>query len=114
MAVCWLDGAIVPEEQAKVSVFDHGLLYGDGVFEGIRFYERQAFRLQLHLQRLQDSAQAINLTLPYSLTQLATGIHEVIRAYIKAGRFILSFTAITLFIYNEAWHIPSFLLMSLV
>ena len=88
MAVCWLDGAIVPEEQAKVSVFDHGLLYGDGVFEGIRFYERQAFRLQLHLQRLQDSAQAINLTLPYSLTQLATGIHEVIRAYADAAGYL--------------------------
>jgi branched-chain amino acid aminotransferase len=88
MAVCWLDGAIVSDEQARVSVFDHGLLYGDGIFEGIRFYECQPFRLQLHLQRLQYSAQAINLTLPYTLTQLATGIHEVIRAFGEAAGYL--------------------------
>ena len=45
MSVCWLDGSIVNEDQATVSVFDHGLLYGDGVFEGIRIYNHQAFRL---------------------------------------------------------------------
>ena len=52
MSVVWLDGKLVIENEAKVSVFDHGLLYGDGVFEGIRFYNHQAFRLQKHLQRL--------------------------------------------------------------
>lgn len=88
MAACWLNGAIVPEEDARVSVFDHGLLYGDGIFEGIRFYERQPFRLDAHLQRLQYSAQAINLTLPYTLSQLAMGIHEAIRAYGEAAGYL--------------------------
>jgi branched-chain amino acid aminotransferase len=81
MAVCWLDGVIVPEDQARVSVFDHGVLYGDGVFEGIRFYQRQAFRLQAHLRRLQHSAKAIKLTLPYSLHDLELAVREVILAF---------------------------------
>ena len=51
----YLDGALVPESQAKVSVFDHGLLYGDGVFEGIRFYNGRVFRLEQHMRRLYDS-----------------------------------------------------------
>ena len=57
----WLDGKLVPKEQAVVSVFDHGLLYGDGVFEGIRIYNRRVFRLDGHLDRLYDSAKAIAL-----------------------------------------------------
>jgi branched-chain amino acid aminotransferase len=48
-AVCWINGSIVPASEARVSVFDHGLLYGDGVFEGIRFYRGKAFRLDAHL-----------------------------------------------------------------
>jgi branched-chain amino acid aminotransferase len=56
MAVCWMDGELMPAALARVFVFDRGLLYGDGVFEGIRFYQGQAFRLQEHLQRLADSA----------------------------------------------------------
>ena len=55
----WLDGELVDESQAKVSVFDHGLLYGDGVFEGIRFYNGRIFRLEEHIRRLFDSARAI-------------------------------------------------------
>lgn len=81
MTVCWLDGTIVNADEAKVSVFDHGLLYGDGVFEGIRFYQRQAFRLDAHLRRLQYSARAINLTLPYTLDELEAAINAVIQAY---------------------------------
>ena len=59
--VVYLDGELVPEEQARVSVFDHGVLYGDGVFEGIRVYHSRIFRLEQHLQRLYDSARGINL-----------------------------------------------------
>jgi len=55
----YLNGELVPEAEAKVSVFDHGVLYGDGVFEGIRVYNRRVFRLQQHLERLYDSAAAI-------------------------------------------------------
>ena len=67
--VCWRNGHIIPLEQATVSVFDHGLLYGDGVFEGIRFYNGRAFRLQAHLERLFLSARAIALAIPYSIEQ---------------------------------------------
>ena len=60
----YLDGTVVPESQAKISVFDHGLLYGDGVFEGIRFYNGRVFRLEQHIRRLYDCARAILLKIP--------------------------------------------------
>lgn len=59
--IIYLDGKFVAEEEAKLSVFDHGLLYGDGVFEGIRAYYGRVFRLQAHIDRLYDSARALNL-----------------------------------------------------
>lgn len=80
MATCWIDGKIIAEEDAKISIFDHGLLYGDGIFEGIRFYNKQAFRLEQHLQRLQYSALAIGLQLSYTGQQLTAAIQEVIEA----------------------------------
>src|SRR5204863_4245154 len=64
MAVIWINGAWYDRDSAKVSVFDHGLLYGDGVFEGIRAYQGRVFRLEQHLERLYDSARAIALTIP--------------------------------------------------
>jgi len=60
----YIDGKLVEKEDAKISVFDHGLLYGDGVFEGIRAYNGRVFRLREHLDRLWDSAKAINLKIP--------------------------------------------------
>ena len=78
---CWLNGRIVPDGEAVVSVFDHGLLYGDGVFEGIRFYHDNAFKLQEHLARLYKSAQAILLQIPYTVTELAFAVAETIAAY---------------------------------
>src|ERR1051325_10776864 len=72
----WIDGSLVPASQAKISVYDHGVLYGDGVFEGIRQYNGRVFEKEAHLQRLFDSAQAIRLTIPYSREQLATAIEE--------------------------------------
>ena len=80
-AVCWLNGRIVPLREARVSVFDHGLLYGDGVFEGIRFYRRQPFRLAAHLERLFDSARAIALALPYTRDELAAAIAGTVAAF---------------------------------
>lgn len=79
--VCWLDGAVLPARDARISVLDHGLLYGDGVFEGIRFYHRRPFRLQAHLDRLQRSARAIALPLPYGPDRLAQAVDETIRAF---------------------------------
>jgi len=78
MATCWINGQFLKPEEAKVSVFDHGLLYGDGVFEGIRFYQDKPFCLEQHIQRLYDSAQAICLTIPYSQAELTIAIQASI------------------------------------
>jgi len=75
----YLDGKFVDEADAKVSVFDHGLLYGDGVFEGIRLYDGNIFRLDAHLERLEYSAKAILLDLPYSRAELAEATCESCR-----------------------------------
>src|SRR5256886_3358664 len=75
----FLDGEFVPEADAKVSVFDHGLLYGDGIFEGIRFYNGGVFRLQEHLERLWDSARSICLEIPMSRSEMTEALLETIR-----------------------------------
>lgn len=76
----WLDGSIVDEAEAKISVFDHGLLYGDGIFEGIRFYEGRVFRLTEHIERLFFSAKAILLKLPWTIEEVCEFTLETIRA----------------------------------
>jgi branched-chain amino acid aminotransferase len=88
MAVCWLNGELVPKEKACVSVFDHGLLYGDGVFEGIRFYNGNAFMLRQHLRRLYQSATAVMLNIPYSYEELTQAIDDTITAYGKPSGYI--------------------------
>ncbi len=75
----YLDGKFVDEADAKVSVFDHGLLYGDGVFEGIRLYGGNVFRLEEHLERFEYSAKAILLTLPLSRAELSEAVCETCR-----------------------------------
>src|SRR5437762_1995418 len=75
----FVDGEFVPEEDAKVSVFDHGLLYGDGIFEGIRFYNGRVFRLEEHLDRLWDSARSICLEIPMSARAIGEAVLETIR-----------------------------------
>ncbi|NTV76501.1 MAG: branched-chain-amino-acid transaminase [Methanothrix sp.] len=79
MRLIYLNGRFVPEEQATVSVFDHGFLYGDGVFEGIRAYDGRVFRLEEHVQRLFDSAQAIMLSIPLSQKEMCEAILETLR-----------------------------------
>jgi branched-chain amino acid aminotransferase len=74
--VVWFDGKLVPVAEARVSVFDHGLLYGDGVFEGIRIYNGRILKVQAHLRRLWDSARAIALEIPYSAAELDKAIRE--------------------------------------
>jgi len=76
MAIIWLDGVWQERSTAKISVFDHGLLYGDGVFEGIRAYNGQVFKLQEHLDRLYDSAKAIALTVPIPPSAMGSIIEE--------------------------------------
>jgi branched-chain amino acid aminotransferase len=75
----WLDGEWCDRNTATVSVYDHGLLYGDGVFEGIRAYGGKIFRLDEHLSRLYDSAKAIWLTIPMEKEELATVTREAVR-----------------------------------
>ncbi|MEP6591316.1 MAG: branched-chain-amino-acid transaminase [Gemmatimonadota bacterium] len=74
----WIDGEYFTRETAKVSVFDHGLLYGDGVFEGIRVYDGRIFRLREHLERLYDSAKAIALEVPMSIADMARQTEEAV------------------------------------
>ena len=75
----YLNGKFVDKEDAKISVFDHGLLYGDGVFEGIRLYSGCVFKLDEHLERLEFSAKAILLDLPMSREELAEAVCECCR-----------------------------------
>lgn len=70
----YMNGRWVGEKEAKVSVFDHGLLYGDGVFEGIRAYSRRVFMLDEHIDRLYRSAQAIALTIPMTKSEMAEAV----------------------------------------
>lgn len=84
----YLNGELVPEAEAKVSVFDHGVLYGDGVFEGIRVYNGRVFRLQQHLERLYSSAAAIMLDIPLTVEELTEATLETCRANELADGYI--------------------------
>jgi branched-chain amino acid aminotransferase len=75
----YIDGQYFPEADAKVSVFDHGLLYGDGIFEGIRFYNGRVFKLAEHLDRLWDSARALMLTIPMTMADMEAALLETVR-----------------------------------
>lgn len=76
----WLQDKLVDEKDAKVSVFDHGLLYGDGVFEGIRVYNGRIFECNVHLKRLYESAKVILLTIPMTLEQMSNALQETVTA----------------------------------
>jgi branched-chain amino acid aminotransferase len=76
----FIDGELLAQDQAKISVFDHGLLYGDGVFEGIRFYNGRVFKLAEHIDRLFDCSRAILLNLPWSRAEVIEATLATIRA----------------------------------
>ena len=84
----YINGQIVPQEDAKISVFDHGLLYGDGVFEGIRAYNGKIFTLDEHLDRLYDSATAISLKIPITKAEMAEAIKKTMKANNLADSYI--------------------------
>ncbi|MEZ6110648.1 MAG: branched-chain-amino-acid transaminase [Pirellulaceae bacterium] len=75
----WISGQLYEKEDAKVSVYDHGLLYGDGVFEGMRSYGGKVFRMQEHLDRLWNSAKAIWLTIPMTKEAMANAVNETLK-----------------------------------
>ncbi len=76
----WLDGKLVDRDEAKVSVFDHATLYGDGCFEGIRFYSGKVFRLEEHIVRLFNSMRYLNITLPWSFEEVCKATEETVAA----------------------------------
>jgi branched-chain amino acid aminotransferase len=75
----YIDGKYYPKSEAKISVYDHGFLYGDGVFEGIRVYNSHVFKLEEHLNRLYDSAKSIALSIPLGKVEFREAILETIR-----------------------------------
>jgi len=75
----YISGKFVPQEDAKISVFDHGLLYGDGVFEGLRAYGGKVFRLEEHITRLYESAKAIWLEIPLTPAEMSAAVNESVR-----------------------------------
>ena len=77
--VAYVNGAFVPKEEAKISVYDHGYLYGDGIFEAIRAYNGRIFRLDRHLDRLYDSARYLMLEIPLSKPEMSAAIVETVR-----------------------------------
>jgi branched-chain amino acid aminotransferase len=76
----WIDGKLVPAAEARVSVYDHGLLYGDGVFEGLRAYGGRVFKMASHLRRLRESAERIRLSIPYTADELGAAVKDTMAA----------------------------------
>jgi branched-chain amino acid aminotransferase len=84
----WINGKLLPPEQATLSVYDHGLLYGDGVFEGIRIYSGRIFKLRTHLDRLYASAKSIRLPMPYAIDQLEQAVRDTVAANDRRDGYI--------------------------
>ena len=75
----YIDGRFYPASEAKVSVYDHGLLYGDGVFEGVRVYDGLVFKLREHVDRIYDSAKVIKLDIPMSKEEMVKAVVETLK-----------------------------------
>src|SRR5437870_11982324 len=88
MTRVYINGKLYDKADAKISVYDHGLLYGDGVFEGIRVYDGKVFRLKEHVDRLFDSARAIKLEIPLSREQMVQAIQSTVEANQKRNGYI--------------------------
>ena len=84
----WIDGKYFTKEDAKISVFDHGLLYGDGVFEGIRVYNNNVFKLVEHIERLHKSAKAILLEIPITREEMNRTVREVVKENGSADAYL--------------------------
>lgn len=78
-AKVYINGQFFAPDEAKISVFDHGLLYGDGVFEGLRIYNGKVFRMAQHLRRLYDSAKAIHLAIPMSVAEMEQAVLDTVK-----------------------------------
>ncbi len=80
-SLCWIDGKIMPAAEARISVLDHGFLFGDGVFEGIRLTSRGIFRFADHMKRIETAARAIGLEVPGGFERVALAAREATRAW---------------------------------
>ncbi|MDO5554932.1 MAG: branched-chain-amino-acid transaminase [Planctomycetia bacterium] len=83
-----INGTLLPESEAKISVFDHGFLYGDGIFEGLRSYNGTVFRLKQHLDRFWDSAKALFIEIPVSKEDMAKAIYDTLKANEQVDAYI--------------------------
>jgi branched-chain amino acid aminotransferase len=88
MTKVYINGKLYDKADAKISVYDHGLLYGDGVFEGIRIYDGKVFRLKEHVDRLFESAKAIKLEIPLTREQMVEAIQSTVAANNKKNGYI--------------------------
>lgn len=84
----FIDGTYYDQAEARISVFDHGLLYGDGVFEGIRIYHGRVFKLSEHIERLYQSASAIALQIPMSKGEMEAAVIEAVKVNDKEDGYI--------------------------
>ena len=84
----WISGKFYDKQDAKISVYDHGLLYGDGIFEGIRVYGGKVFRHARHIERLYESAQAIALTIPLTPAEMTKAVEDTVAKNAKVDGYI--------------------------
>src|SRR4026208_1703447 len=84
----YINGLLYEKPDAKISVYDHGLLYGDGVFEGLRIYSGKVFRLKEHIDRLYESARAIALEIPISRDKMCQDVRDTVQANDKKDGYI--------------------------
>ncbi len=84
----WLDGELVEKEDAKISVYDHGVLYGDGVFEGIRIYNGKIFQCDAHVERLFESARRIRLVIPQTKQEIVDAMYATLKANDRTDGYI--------------------------
>lgn len=83
MSKIYMNGRLVEKADAVISVYDHGFLYGDGIFEGIRIYNSVVFKLHEHVVRLYESAKSIDLTIPLSIDEMCKAVKDTVLANAK-------------------------------
>src|SRR5947207_5936799 len=84
----YINGKLYAKSEAKISVYDHGLLYGDGVFEGLRIYAGKVFRLREHIDRLYESAKHIRLEIPLTPERMIHAVNDTVKANGKQDGYI--------------------------
>ena len=89
MSMVWIDGRLIDKYESRISVFDHGLLFGDGVLEGMRAFNGRVLLLEEHLARLNQTAQSFGIAIPYRADLIAEAIHKTLTANARSDGYIL-------------------------